>query len=88
MYLTGPGGEKSAKKCHEYDQEWRMIRPTMSLDRTCIKMKPNKVILGLRMPEYEKRLVISAAKVAGINNIEELYINDSDLLDTKAITSV
>ena len=76
------------KKCHEYDQEWRMIRPTMSLDRTCIKMKPNKVILGLRMPEYEKRLVISAAKVAGINNIEELYINDSDLLDTKAITSV
>ena len=40
------------------------------------------------MPEYEKRLVISAAKVAGINNIEELYINDSDLLDTKAITSV
>ena len=76
------------KKCHEYDQEWRMIRPTMSLDRTYIKMKPNKVILGLRMPEYEKRLVISAAKVAGINNIEELYINDSDLLDTKAITSV
>ena len=65
-----------------------MIRPTMSLDRTYIKMKPNKVILGLRMPEYEKRLVISAAKVAGINNIEELYINDSDLLDTKAITSV
>ena len=76
------------KKCHEYDQEWRMIRPTMSLDRTYIKMKPNKVILGLRMQENEKRLVISAAKVAGINNIEELYINDSDLLDTKAITSV
>lgn len=76
------------KKCHEYDQEWRMIRPTMSLDRTYIKMKPNKVILGLRMPEYEKLMVISAAKVAGISNIEELYINDSDLLDTKAITSV
>ena len=76
------------KKCHEYDQEWRMIRPTMSLDRTYIKMKPNKVILGLRMPEYEKLMVISAAKVAGISNIEELYINDSDQLDTRAITSV
>ena len=75
------------KKCHEYDQEWRMIRPTMTPDRTCIKMKPNKVILGLRMPEYEKMLVISAAKVAGISHIEELYINDSDMLDTRAITS-
>ena len=76
------------KKCHEYDQEWRMIRPTMTPDRTCIKMKPNKVILGLRMPEYEKLMVISAAKVAGISNIEELYINDSDQLDTRAITRV
>ena len=51
-------------------------------------MKPNIVILGLRMPEYEKLMVISAAKVAGISNIEELYINDSDQLDTRAITSV
>ena len=42
------------KKCHEYDDEWRMIRPTMTPDRTCIKMKPNKVVLGLRMPEYER----------------------------------
>ena len=76
------------KKCHEYDQEGRMIRPIMAPDRTCIKMKPSKVILGLRMLEYEKMLVISAAKIAGISNIEELYINDSDQLDTRAITSV
>lgn len=75
------------KKCHEYDQEWRMIRPSMAPERTCIKMKPNKIILGLRMPEYEKMLVISAAKVAGIGHVEELYINDSDMLDTRAITS-
>ena len=47
-----------------------------------------KNILGLRMPEYEKLMVISAAKVAGISNIEELYINDSDQLDTRAITRV
>ena len=73
------------KKCHEYDDEWRMIRPTMASDRTCIKMKPNKVILGLRMPEYERMLVISAAKVAGIKNIEELYIDESDQLSSKAL---
>lgn len=76
------------KKCHEYDQEWCMIRPTMTPERTCIKMKPNKIILGLRMPEYERLMVISAAKVAGIGNIEELYINDLDQLDTKVIACV
>ena len=73
------------KKCHENDDEWRMIRPTMMPDRTCIKMKPDKVIVGLRMQEYERLLVISAAKVAGINNVEELYINDSDQLDTRRL---
>ena len=73
------------KKCHEYDDEWRMIRPTMAPDRTCIKMKPNKVILGLRMPENERMLVFSAAKVAGIKNIEELYIDESDQLSSKAL---
>ena len=40
------------KKCHEYDKEWRMIRPAMMPERTCIKMKPQKIILGLRMPAY------------------------------------
>ena len=71
------------KMCHEYDGEWRMIRPTMAPDRTCIKMRPQKVILGLRMPEYERLLVVSAAKIAGINIIEELYIDDSDQLATR-----
>lgn len=73
------------KKCHEYDKEWRMIRPTMMPDRTCIKMKPRKIILGLRMPEYERMLVISAAKTAGISNIEELFINDSDNLSSRSV---
>ena len=73
------------KKCHEYDKEWRMIRPSMMPDRTCIKMKPNKVILGLRMPEYERKLVMSAANVAGICEIEELYIDDTDQLSSRAI---
>lgn len=73
------------KKCHEYDHEWRMIRPSMMPDRTCIKMKPSKVILGLRMPEYERLLVISAAKVAGIDNIEELYIDELDRLASRKL---
>lgn len=71
------------KKCHEYDKEWRMIRPAMMLERTCIKMKPHKIILGLKMPEYERMLVISAAKIAGISTVEELYINDLDQLASR-----
>lgn len=76
------------KKCHEYDKEWRMIRPTMSPNRTCIKMKPDKVILGLRMPAYERMQVISAARIAGISRVEELYINDSDRLDSKKVFEI
>lgn len=73
------------KKCHEYDQEWRMIRPAMMPERTYIKMKPHKIILGLKMPDYERMLVISAAKLAGISTIEELYINDSDQLASRVL---
>ena len=73
------------KKCHEYDQEWRMIRPIMSEQRSFIKMKPSKVIIGLRTPDYESRLIVSAAINAGINEIHRLYINDSDELDSKPV---
>jgi hypothetical protein len=38
------------------------------------------------MPEYERRLVISAAKVAGIASINEIIINDSDELTMRPIT--
>ncbi len=73
------------KKCHENDQEWRMIRPAIFEQRTCVKLKPCKVIIGLRTPEYESRLIVSAAVNAGIQEIHKLYINDSDELDSKPV---
>ena len=73
------------RKCHEYDQEWRMIRPAMFEQRSCVKMKPCKIIVGLRTPQYERRLIASAATIAGIQEIHELYINDSDKLDSRPI---
>ena len=73
------------RKCHEYDQEWRMIRPAMFEQRSCVKMKPCKIIVGLRTPQYERRLIVSAATIAGIQEIHELYINDSDILDSRPI---
>jgi len=74
------------KKCHENDQEWRMIRPAIVEQRSCIKMKPSKVIIGLRTPEYESRLIVSAAVNAGIQEIHKLYINDSDELDSAPVS--
>ncbi len=74
------------KKCHENDQEWRMIRPAIFEQRSCIKMKPSKVIIGLRTPKYESRLIISAAVNAGIQEIHKLYINDSDALDSNPVS--
>lgn len=76
------------KKCHEYDKEWRMIRPAMMEQRSAIKMKPRKVIVGLRTPEYESRLIFSAAVNAGIEEIHKLYINSSDELDSKPISEI
>ena len=73
------------KKCHEYDQEWRMIRPAMMEQRSSIKMKPCKVIIGMRTPEYKSRLIVSAAVNAGIKEIHRLYINDSDELDSEPV---
>lgn len=73
------------KKCHEYDQEWRMIRPAMFEQRSCIKMKPSKIIVGLRTPQYERKLIVSAATIAGVKEIHELYIDGSDKLNSKPI---
>ncbi len=74
------------KKCHENDQEWRMIRPAIFEQRSCIKMKPSKVIIGLRTPEYESRIIVSAAVNAGIREIHKLYINDLDELDSNPVS--
>lgn len=74
------------KKCHENDHEWRMLCPVVGSVRPAIKMKPTSIALGLRMPEYERRLVISAAKVAGIASINEMVINDMDELQMRPVT--
>ena len=73
------------KKCHENDQEWRMLCPFVGHLRPIIDMKPSSIALGLRMPEYERRLVISAATVAGIESINEMYIDDMDELQMRPI---
>lgn len=73
------------KECHQYDQEWRMLLSNAPDIRPRIRLKPKSVLIGLRTPEYQKCLIISAARCAGIEEIYQVYINDNNLLDKKRI---
>ena len=73
-------------KCHEYDKEWRMINPqllnsTSKASRPFIVWRPSYIILGLRIGNTEKNLVLSLAKEAGINKIYQCVINHHNKLD-------
>ena len=74
------------KECHQYDQEWRMLLPTQYTNRPRIKLKPQSVLIGLRTPEYEKQLILSAARIAGIREIYQVVINDDNLLGKQRIS--
>ena len=74
------------KECHHYDQEWRMLLPTPYTNRPRIRMKPKSVLIGLRTPDYEKQLILSAARIAGIQEIYQVVINDDNLLGKQKIS--
>ena len=69
------------KKCHMYDQEWRIISSVWNNKPITIEWKPYGIILGLNMPSEDKDLVYHNAKLAGIKNIYECYIDDNDTLN-------
>lgn len=73
------------KKCHEHDGEWRMICPLHPEERPAIGMKPTYVTIGMKMPEYERRLVISASEVAEVQGVYETYIDKDDHLAMRQI---
>lgn len=74
------------KECHQYDQEWRMLLPTPYTNRPRIKLRPKSVLIGLRTPDYEKQLILSAARIAGIQEIYQVVINDDNLLGKQRIS--
>lgn len=69
------------KKCHEYDQEWRMIANCPMKPPVMMEWIPSGIILGLRMSIEEENLVVSMAKEAGITTIYKSYINSKNQLD-------
>lgn len=71
------------KNCHMYDQEWRMISSIWNNVPINIEWKPYGVLLGLNMSQEDKDLVYNNAKIAGIENVFECYIDDEDELNYK-----
>lgn len=62
-------------KCHEYDAEWRMILPCQMKEPVMREWVPYGIILGLRISENDKHIVIDSAKHAGIKHIFQSVID-------------
>lgn len=69
------------KKCHEYDEEWRIITGCIMKPPVMMEWIPSGIILGLRMNPSEENLVISMAREAGIKYIYKSYIDSQNRLN-------
>ena len=67
---------------HHYDEEWRLILTNSYLIeedlQPYVKIKPTTIILGLNISKDDKKAVLIAAEKAGINDIEQIIIDDND----------
>jgi hypothetical protein len=63
------------KKCHMYDEEWRMIFPSKMKPPIMREWMPSGVILGLKMDINEENLVVNLSKQAGIEHFYKSYID-------------
>ena len=66
-------------KCHEYDEEWRIIYPGPANGRPYICWRPSSVTLGLKTTLSEKNLIITLSKIAGIPIIYKCVVKDDRL---------
>lgn len=76
------------KKCHEYDEEWRIIAGCQMNPPIMREWIPHGIILGLKMDISEENLVICLAKQAGIKNIYKAYIDAGNKLNIVPVTTV
>ena len=72
-------------KCHEYDQEWRMILHNKASGPMLQEWVPYGVIIGLRTSDQNRKIILRSAKNAGIEHIFETFINDNNKLDMREI---
>ena len=76
------------KECHKYDEEWRMIANAKMKLPAMIEWVPKSVIIGLRTSQVDKNLIISMAKEAGVKNIYQSYIDETNSLNAYLLTDV
>ena len=76
------------KECHKYDEEWRMIANAKMKLPAMIEWVPKGVIIGLRTSQADKNLIISMAKEAGVKNIYQSYIDETNSLNAYLLTDV
>ena len=69
------------KKCHKYDQEWRMILSQPMSQPVSIKWIPSAIYLGLNMDSQDMDLVMTIAKIAGVDKIYKCHITDDGQLN-------
>lgn len=69
------------KKCHKYDQEWRMILSQPMSQPVSIKWIPSAIYLGLNMNSQDMDLVMTIAKIAGVDKIYKCHITDDGQLN-------
>ncbi len=73
-------------KCHEYDKEWRLFMSNLYTAAPVMKeWIPDGVILGLKMSDFDKELVIRSAQMSGVDHVYESYINDEYRLDHREL---
>ena len=77
------------KMIHNYDEEWRLIWGNSCIlednKQPTIKIKPTKIILGLKISDDDKKAVLMAAEKAKIKSIEQMTIDDNDKFVAKPI---
>lgn len=77
------------KMIHHYDEEWRLILGNSYVleynKQPTIKIKPTKIILGLKISDDDKKAVLMAAEKATIKSIEQMTIDDNDNFVAKPI---
>ena len=74
------------RKCHEYDEEWRMITACPMKPPVMMEWIPSGIILGLRMGVKEENLVVSMAREAGIKDIYKSIIDSKNRLNAVPVT--
>ena len=73
-------------RCHEYDEEWRILFGPEPNAGACLRWIPHEVVLGLRTSVANVKLIINAAKQAGVKNIYQAIITPLDELDAIKLT--